>query len=141
MNKNRTVTDDVLIAQAKEAMRFSYSPYSKYKVGACLLAADGRTFTGCNIENASYGATNCAERTAVFKAISEGATEFTAIAVAAEKSMPWPCAICRQVLNEFAPDIRVIVVCGDECEEALLTELLPHAFGPNNGTGEYLGKD
>ena len=141
MDAMKTVTDDELIAQAKEAMRFSYSPYSKYKVGACLLAADGRTFTGCNIENASFGATNCAERTAVFKAISEGATEFVAIAVAAEKSMPWPCAICRQVLNEFAPDIRVIVTCGDERDEAPLTELLPHAFGPNNGTGEYLGKD
>lgn len=141
MNENTKLTDEELVTKAKEAMRFSYSPYSKYKVGACLLAADGRTFTGCNIENASYGATNCAERTAIFKAISEGVTEFTAIAVAAEKSMPWPCAICRQVLNEFAPDIRVIVACGDERDEALLTELLPHAFGPNNGTGEYLGKD
>ena len=135
------VTDDELVEKAKEAMLFSYSPYSKYKVGACLLAADGRTFTGCNIENASYGATMCAERTALFKAVSEGAQSFTAIAVAAEKSMPWPCGLCRQALNEFAPELRVIVACGDERDEAPLSVLLPHGFGPSNGTGEYLGKD
>ena len=111
-----TIDDSELIAKAKVAMQFSYSPYSKFKVGACILSADGRTFTGCNIENASYGATNCAERTA----------------------LPWPCAICRQVLNEFAPSIRVIVVHEDRKEEALLTELFPHAFGPNNGTNEFL---
>ena len=133
-----TIDDSELIAKAKVAMQFSYSPYSKFKVGACILSADGRTFTGCNIENASYGATNCAERTALFKAVSEGATEFLAIAVVAEKAMPWPCAICRQVLNEFAPSIRVIVVHEDRKEEALLTELFPHAFGPNNGTNEFL---
>ena len=138
---NPFISDDELVAKAKEAMQFSYSPYSKFKVGAALLASDGRVFTGCNIENASYGATNCAERTAVFKAVSEGATEFSAIAVAAEKAMPWPCAICRQVLNEFAPNIRVIVVWGDERAESTLNDLLPHAFGPNNGTSEYLGKD
>ena len=141
MSENKIVTDEELIVKAREAMEFSYSPYSKYKVGACLLTEDGRIFTGCNVENASYGATNCAERTAIFKAISEGAMRFTTIAVAAEKSMPWPCAICRQVLNEFAPDIRIIVTCGDERDEARLTELLPHAFGPNNGTSKYLGKD
>lgn len=135
------VSDEELIAKAKEAMRFSYSPYSKYKVGACLLAADGRLFTGCNIENASFGATNCAERTALFKAVSEGAREFVTIAIAAEKSMPWPCGICRQALNEFAPELRVIVACGDQRDEATLPELLPHSFGPSTGTGDYLGKD
>ena len=135
------VSDDELIAKAKEAMQFSYSPYSKYKVGACLLSADGRLFTGCNIENASYGATNCAERTALFKAISEGAREFATIAIAAEKSLPWPCGICRQALNEFAPDLRVIVACGDERDEMNLRDLLPHSFGPSTGTGDYLGKD
>ena len=135
------VSDEELIAKAKEAMQFSYSPYSKYKVGACLLAADGRLFTGCNIENASYGATNCAERTALFKAVSEGAREFVAIAIAAEKSLPWPCGICRQALNEFAPTLRVIVACGDERDEMNLQELLPHSFGPSTGTGDYLGKD
>ena len=135
------IDDELLISKAKEAMRFSYSPYSHFKVGACLLAADGRMFTGCNIENASYGATNCAERTALFKAVSEGAREFTAIAIAAEKALAWPCGICRQALNEFAPDLRIIVVCGDERAEATLPELLPHSFGPSNGTGDYLGKE
>ena len=135
------VTDEELIALAKDAMRYSYSPYSHYKVGAALLCADGRVFQGCNIENASYGATNCAERTALFKAVSEGARLFVTIAIAAEKSMPWPCGICRQALNEFAPDIRVIVACGDERAEAPLPELLPHGFGPASGMNEILGKE
>jgi len=135
------VPDEELIAKAKEAMQFSYSPYSKYRVGACLLASDGRIFTGCNIENASYGATNCAERTALFKAVSEGARAFSVIAIAAEKSLPWPCGICRQALNEFAPNLRVIVACGDQRDEATLDQLLPHSFGPSTGTSEYLGKD
>ena len=135
------VSDDELIAKAKEAMQYSYSPYSKYKVGACLLSSDGRMFTGCNIENASYGDTLCAERTALFKAVSEGARSFSVIAIAAEKSMPWPCGLCRQALNEFSPDLRVIVACGDERDESSLPELLPHSFGPSTGTSEYLGKD
>ena len=135
------VTDDELVAMAKEAMQFSYSPYSHFKVGAALLAKNGRVFTGCNIENASYGVTNCAERTALFKAVSEGVLEFTTIAITAEKSMAWPCGVCRQALNEFAPDLRVIVACGDERAEAPLYELLPHSFGPNSGTLEVLGKE
>ena len=135
------IDDDILVQKAKEALEFSYSPYSHFRVGACLLSADGRMFTGCNIENASYGATNCAERTALFKAISEGAREFTVIAIAAEKALAWPCGICRQALNEFAPNIRVIVACGDQREEAYLPELLPHSFGPSNGTNDYLGKE
>lgn len=132
------VTDAELIALAKEAMEFSYSPYSHFRVGAALLSRDGRVFKGCNIENGSYGATNCAERTALFKAVSEGVREFTAIAIAAEKAMPWPCGICRQALNEFAPDLRVIVACGEETAEATLPELLPHGFGPKQGTLEFL---
>lgn len=135
------VTDDELIALAKEAMQYSYSPYSHFKVGAALLARNGRVFQGCNIENASYGAGNCAERTALFKAVSEGVTEFAAIAIAAEKSMAWPCGICRQVLNEFAPALRVIVSCGDERDEAMLYDLLPHSFGPNTGMLDILGKE
>ncbi len=135
------VTDEELIQKAEEAMQFAYVPYSHYKVGAALLAKDGRIFTGCNIENGSYGATNCAERTALFKAVSEGVREFSAIAITAEKSAPWPCGICRQALNEFAPDIRVIVSCQGQVEEATLTELLPHGFGPGNGTLDYLGKE
>ena len=135
------VTDEELVALAKEAMQFSYSPYSHYKVGAALLAKDGRVFKGCNIENASYGASNCAERTALFKAVSEGVREFAAIAIAAEKSAPWPCGICRQALNEFSPQLRVIVAWGDNQEEASLQELLPHGFGPATGMLEILGKE
>ena len=126
------VTDETLLALAREAMQRSYSPYSHYAVGAALLCADGRIFQGCNIENASFGLTNCAERTAMFKAISEGAEEFTAIAIAAESSAPWPCGACRQVLNEFAPGIRVLVTWDGGTDEMNLSELLPHGFGPKS---------
>jgi len=124
------VTDDMLLALAREAMERSYSPYSGFAVGAALLCADGRVFQGCNVENASYGLTNCGERTAVFKAVSEGAREFTAIAIAARKAAPWPCGACRQVLNEFAPDIRVLVTWDGHVDEKPLSELLPCGFGP-----------
>lgn len=133
------VTDEELIGLAREAMTFSYSPYSHFRVGAALLCRDGRVFTGCNIENASYGATNCAERTALFKAVSEGAREFVTIAITAEKAAPWPCGLCRQTLNEFAPGLRVIVAWGDQRDEAPLSRLLPHGFGPEAGTLEFLG--
>lgn len=126
-------TDEQLIALAKEAMQRSYSPYSRFKVGACLMSEDGRVFTGTNIENASFGMTICAERAAIFAAIGEGVKEFTTIAIAAEGSPPWPCGACRQVLNEFAPDIRVLIAWGkDQTGEARLSELLPHSFGPKD---------
>lgn len=127
-----SVSDEMLLALAVKARERSYSPYSGYAVGAALLCADGRVFQGCNIENASFGMTNCAERTAVFKAISEGADEFVAIAIAAEGSAPWPCGACRQVLNEFAPDIRVLVTWDGHVEEKPLSELLPCGFGPKS---------
>lgn len=126
------VSDETLLSLARKAMERSYSPYSNYAVGAALLCADGRIFQGCNIENASFGLTNCAERTAMFKAISEGATEFTTIAIAARNSAPWPCGACRQVLNEFAPGIRVIVTWDGQVDEMSLNELLPHGFGPKS---------
>lgn len=135
------VTDEELIGLAREAMAFSYSPYSHFQVGAALLCRDGRVFTGCNIENASYGATNCAERTALFKAVSEGEREFIAIAITAEKAAPWPCGLCRQALNEFAPALRVIVAWGDQRDEAPLSHLLPHGFGPQAGTLKFLGNE
>ncbi len=126
-------SDAQLLSLAREAMQRSYSPYSRFRVGACLLCEDGRIFTGCNVENASYGLTNCAERTAIFKAVSEGATGFTAIAIAADRSAPWPCGACRQVLNEFAPDIRVLVTWGDgQIGADTLANLLPHSFGPKD---------
>jgi len=127
------ISDDELIRRATEAMERAYAPYSNYKVGACLLSEDGRTFTGCNVENASYGATICAERTAVCKAVSEGARRFTAIAVVGSGSEAWPCGVCRQVLNEFSDDMRVIAGhAGHGYRAVKLTELLPHSFGPEN---------
>ncbi len=132
---NAAVDDETLRALARAARARSYSPYSRYAVGAALLCADGRVFQGCNIENASFGATMCAERTAVFKAVSEGETEFTAIAIASQGSAPWPCGLCRQVLNEFAPDIRVLITWEGGDDEAPLPELLPHGFGPKDVTG------
>jgi cytidine deaminase len=134
MGRNETAdqtSDDTLLELARKAMERSYAPYSKFQVGACILCADGRLFTGCNVENASFGLTNCAERTAVFKAVSEGAKEFTTIAIAARGAAPWPCGACRQVLNEFAPDLRVLVTWDNHQSAcAKLTDLLPHGFGP-----------
>jgi len=126
------VNDQTLMELARNAMERSYSPYSRFPVGAALLASDGRVFQGCNIENASFGLTNCAERTAVFKAVSEGATSFETIAIAALKPA-WPCGACRQVLREFAPDLRVIITWGNgKSAEKKLTELLPDSFGPTD---------
>ena len=121
----------ILLELAREAMRRSYSPYSSYPVGAALRATDGRIFTGCNVENASFGLSNCAERTALFKAVSEGAREFDALAIAA-KTKAWPCGACRQVLNEFAPNLHVMVTWEDHVEEKNLRELLPEGFGPDS---------
>ena len=130
--RNSLSDEDLKLLQlAKDAMKRSYSPYSSFPVGAALHSTDGRVFLGCNIENASFGLTNCAERTALFKAVSEGATSFDVIAVAAEKKA-WPCGACRQVLNEFAPQIRILITWQNHVEEKELTELLPESFGPNS---------
>ena len=123
--------DEKLLSLAREAMTRSYSPYSSYPVGAALRCTDGRIYLGCNIENASFSLTNCAERTAVFKAVSEGARSFDTIAIAA-KTKAWPCGACRQVLNEFAPEIRVLVTWDGHVEEKKLSELLPEGFGPRS---------
>ena len=123
--------DEKLLQLAREAMVRSYSPYSSYPVGAALHCTDGRIFQGCNIENASFSLTNCAERTAVFKAVSEGAVSFDVIAIAA-RTKAWPCGACRQVLNEFAPGIRVLVTWDNNVEEKSLSELLPEGFGPQS---------
>lgn len=129
------MTDQQLYDLACEAMHNSYAPYSGFKVGACLLSSDGRVFQGCNIENASYGATICAERSAVSRAMMEGARSFTAIAVVGSGAQAWPCGICRQVLNEFSDGMRVICgQYGQDFEVVPLAELLPHSFGP-----EHLG--
>ena len=122
-----------LIRMALEAREQAYVPYSDFMVGAALRAEDGRIFTGCNVENAAFTPTSCAERTALFKAVSEGEREFTAIAIAAKGSAPWPCGACRQALHEFAPNIRVLVTWGEgERAEAGLPDLLPKGFGPKD---------
>ena len=123
-----------LMEAAAGAREFSYSPYSGYCVGAALLAEDGRIFTGCNVENAGFSATNCAERTAVFKAVSEGARRFTAIAVVGGRrgevsSFCAPCGVCRQVLAEFCPsDLTVILGTPQDIRVHPLGELLPFSF-------------
>ncbi len=124
-----------LIQMAKEAMTHSYSPYSGYKVGAALLCADGTVYCGCNIENAAYSPTNCAERTAFFKAIYDGKRELTAIAVCGGKDgnitgkFP-PCGVCRQVMREFCrDDFQIILVDADDRYETMtLAQLLPAGF-------------
>ena len=123
-----------LFALACEAMQNSYSPYSHFKVGACILAADGRTFQGCNFENASYGATICAERCAASCAIAAGARRFKAIAIAGSTAVAWPCGICRQVLREFSDlDLPVIVgQLGQGFVVKTLGELLPESLSPED---------
>ena len=119
-----------LLAAARAARRQAYAPYSKFRVGAALLTADGKIVTGCNVENASYGLTICAERVAVTKAISDGHRKFQALAIAAPSPLPTPCGACRQVLAEFGD---LVVVCADSRRRATaqfyrLEELLPAAF-------------
>ncbi len=124
------MTDIELIAQAKAAMESAYAPYSRFRVGAALAGKSGRIYRGANVENASYGATCCAERVALFKAVTEGEREFAAIAVISDSgSHTFPCGICRQALSEFSPDM--LVICADknmDYEKMPLNELLPHSF-------------
>lgn len=122
---------NTLIEQAIKARESAYVPYSKFKVGAALLTKDGQTILGCNIENASYGLTNCAERTAVFKAVSEGIYNFEAIAVVGDTDGPVsPCGACRQVLAEFCePNMKVYLTnLKGDVQETTVSELLPGAF-------------
>ena len=118
-----------LIETAMEQLKFSYTPYSNFKVGASLLTKNGQIYTGCNIENAAYTPTNCAERTAIFKAVSEGEREFIRIAVtASDGSTAYPCGICLQVMNEFMPDVDIILEQDGEIVTYSLSELLPRGF-------------
>lgn len=130
-----------LVELAFKARESSYSPYSGFAVGAALLGASGRVFLGCNVENASYGAGICAERTAAVKAVSEGERVFTAIAVVGfpkgarpeDAGFAWPCGICRQFLREFAaPGMKVYVAKASAIEESTLEALLPNSFGPED---------
>ncbi|MDD3225703.1 MAG: cytidine deaminase [Clostridium sp.] len=121
----------MLVLKAYEGRKKAYVPYSKFKVGAAVLGEDGKIYTGCNIENASYGATNCAERTAIFKAVSEGNRIIEAIAiVGVENDYTYPCGICRQVICEFASEDIKIILGKNENEYIVKTldEILPGAF-------------
>jgi len=123
------MTNKELISLAKEQLKYSYSPYSKIKVAAALLTKNGNIYLGNNIENSSYGATVCAEQVAVFKAISEGDREFTDIAIVSNIGNITPCGICRQVMNEFSPDINIITEDeNNEIKVVKLRELFPAAF-------------
>lgn len=127
-----------LIRQALEARKTSYAPYSGYRVGAALLTKEGNVYKGCNIENASYTPTNCAERTAFFKAVSEGEREFEAIAIiGGREELPqdysWPCGVCRQVMMEFCDPktFRIITaISEEEYMDKTLEEMFPNGFGP-----------
>lgn len=123
---------DTLVKAALTARENAYAPYSKFRVGAALLGTDGRVYTGCNIENAAYSPTNCAERTAIFKAVSEGCRGFQAIAIASDaQQLTAPCGVCRQVLAEFCtPDFVVLMSDRDgRYDKKTLGDLLPEAFG------------
>ena len=129
------MTDHALVELAFSMLERSYVPYSHFPVGAALLCADGTVFTGCNVENAAYGSTICAERTALVKAVSEGRRDdFVRLAVAGRsEDYCWPCGSCRQMLYEFAPDLTVLVARGGGGFVTLpLRELLPHGFGPSS---------
>lgn len=132
------MTDKELLLKAIEARSFAYAPYSDHKVGAALVGKSGKIYTGCNVENAAYTPTNCAERTAIFKAVSEGEQEFVAIAIVGGigetlSEVCAPCGVCRQVLAEFCTgDLRVIMGTPDKIVTSTLKELLPYSFGKIN---------
>lgn len=125
------MTKEALCETAREMLKMAYIPYSRFPVGAALECADGTVYTGCNIENAAYGPSVCAERVAVFKAVSEGRRRFVRLAVAADtRDFCAPCGVCRQVLQEFAPELEVILVNREgKTLELTLPDLLPYSFG------------
>ena len=137
MENIKDIDAAALVQAALDARNNAYVPYSHYAVGAALLTEDGEIFCGCNIENASYGATNCAERTAFFRAVSQGKRKFRAIAIAGgmegEKPVEYayPCGICRQVMREFCKDDFIIIVAKsvEDFQEYRLEEILPFGFG------------
>ena len=137
------MTDRELVELAFTMLERSYVPYSHFPVGVALECADGTVFTGCNVENAAYGSTICAERTALVKAVSEGhRDDFVRLAVVGDSAdYCWPCGSCRQMLYEFAPDLTVLVARGDhEFVKLPLAELLPYGFGPKSLSGKTEGE-
>jgi cytidine deaminase len=135
MNQLSAEEREKMLDLAYEAMERAYTPYSHFQVGACLRGESGTYYLGCNIENASYTPTNCAERTAVFKAVSEGEQRFDAIAIVCSGKNPAaPCGVCRQVLREFCSDDMPVVFADAKRNyiESTLGDLLPHSFGPED---------
>jgi cytidine deaminase len=133
--------DDIvqeMLAAARAAMRNAYSPYSKFRVGAAILTTDGEIFAGCNVENASYGLTSCAERNAIFQAVAKGALSKdrklkAVVVLTPKKKLATPCGACRQVINEFGPNAEVFLFGrGKTGQKVTMSKLLPHAFGPLN---------
>ncbi|MTV50151.1 cytidine deaminase [Heliobacillus mobilis] len=119
-----------LIAQARKARDKAYAPYSRFRVGAALLGEDGKIYSGCNVENSSFGLTNCAERTAIFKAVSEGCQQFRLLVLTSDAKEPvTPCGACRQVMAEFAPQMNVIMIDNEDRRQVLsVNQLLPGMF-------------
>ncbi|MGM0380613.1 MAG: cytidine deaminase [bacterium] len=127
-------TEETLVEKATAALKNAYAPYSNFRVGAALLSRDGNIYTGCNVENAAYGSTICAERTAIFKAISEGEKEFSTIAIVLETDdgIGSPCGACRQVMNEFNAEMKIIMAnTAGDYKVSNVEELLPDSFGAN----------
>lgn len=130
-NSADLITDDDLIERAKEARQSAHAPYSNFEVGAALLTTDGRVFTGCNIENSTYGLTMCAERVAIFKAVSEGAREFLKVAVVADhENLTPPCGCCRQMIWEFSADETEVILANltGDVQKFEIKDLFPKAF-------------
>lgn len=133
MAKPYRLNPNDLVKLAREAQSKAYAPYSKFKVGAALLSKSGKVYTGCNVENASYGLTCCAERNAVFEAVGRGERDFLTVAIVSDSPEPTaPCGACRQVLHEFAPEMEVIMAGKKGFKKTSLKKLLPMAFGPSS---------
>jgi len=129
-----TASLEELSQAARNASKHAYAPYSNFPVGAALMTTSGKTFVGCNVENASYGLTMCAERNAIFQMAARGERQIEMIVIYTPTPTPTaPCGACRQVMNEFSPDARVVCTCdGDETIDTTVRALLPDAFGPQN---------
>ena len=123
------MTKSDLIDKAKQALKNAYAPYSKFKVGVALLTKSGKVYTGCNVENSSYGLSNCAERTAIFKAVSDGEKKFKEMVVYTNTDKLFtPCGACRQVISEFSSNMKITIVSAEEILETTIGDLLPHEF-------------
>lgn len=137
VERDDKMDDKMLMMKAKEGLKFAYAPYSGVKVAAAILGKSEKVYVGCNVENSSYGATICAERSALVKAVSEGEREFEAIAITSNLPSIMPCGICRQSLAEFAPNIRVVYELEGGLKFVNLSELLPSAFKLNAGEDNF----